>query len=107
MITSKSLFVSSSWSLFYLLLNLSAAKGEDRLCFRSASSTQRIALGQIVSCKKECHMVQVVNNKHFWYEEGLRQYRQTGKAVRKGRKVKGEMIPVHVRKAYRASTDAE
>jgi hypothetical protein len=51
-------------------------------------------------------MVRVVNNKHVWYEEGLRQYWQTGKKLRKKRKGKGEIIPVHVRKAYRASTDA-
>jgi hypothetical protein len=52
-------------------------------------------------------MVQVVNTIHFWYEEGLRQYWQIGKEVRKKRKGKGEIIPVHVRKAYRASTDGE
>jgi len=52
-------------------------------------------------------MVQFVNTKHVWYEEGLRQYWQTGKEVRKERKGKGKIIPVHVRKAYRASTDAE
>jgi hypothetical protein len=33
-------------------------------------------------------MVQAVNNKHVWYEEGLRQDWQTGKEVRKKRKVK-------------------
>jgi hypothetical protein len=52
-------------------------------------------------------MVQVVDNKHVWYEEGLRQYWQTGKEVKKERKGKDEIIPVHVKKAYRASTDAE
>jgi hypothetical protein len=52
-------------------------------------------------------MVQVVNNKHVWYEEGLRHYWKAGKGVRKERKRKGEIIPVQVRKAYRASIDAE
>jgi len=52
-------------------------------------------------------MVQVVNTKHVWYEEGLRQCWQTGKEVRKKRKGKDEIIPVHVGKAYRAITDAE
>ena len=50
-------------------------------------------------------MVQVVNNKHVWYEEGLRQYWQTGREVRKKRKGKGEIIPVHFRKANKANTD--
>jgi len=57
--------------------------------------------------QKECHVVQVVNTKHVWYEEGLRQYWQKGKEVRKKRKGKGEIIPVHIGNAYRASTDAE
>jgi hypothetical protein len=52
-------------------------------------------------------MVQVVNTKHVWYEEGLRQYWQIGKELRKKRKGKGEIIQVLVRKAYRASTDGE
>jgi len=52
-------------------------------------------------------MVQVVNTKHVWYEEGLRQYWQTGKEVRKKRKGKSEIFRVHIGKAYGASTDAE
>lgn len=35
-----------------LLLNMSAAHGEERVCFRSVSSTRRIAIARLFPAKK-------------------------------------------------------